>query len=159
MIKYVDLELDLLLDRGRVDKYLVATDLRTDPAAEQPCELVGTTHKPVVGAPGHLLVNLRSLIKAELGQPLVEYPTMPEETVEKIPRFGLPGHVAHLGHHPVLGEAEDLVPGDVAVQQVEGPLQHGRGGTNPMMPVNLAEHHVARKNHHLGSRLALLRDG
>ena len=134
-------------------------DLSTGATAKRPCELVGTAHDPVIGAPCHLLVDLGAFVITELGQSLVEGAPMTKEPVEEFARRRLPGDVAHLGHHAILGEAKDFVTGDVAVEQVEGPLQHRRGGANPVMPVNLAEHHIARKDHHLGGRLALLGDG
>ncbi len=44
---------------------------------------------------------------------------------------------------------------EYVVEQVERPLQHGGGAPHGVMPVHLAEHHVAGKHHHLGRRAPL----
>ena len=44
------------------------------------------------------------------------------------------------------------------MQQVERPLEHGRGRADAVVPIDLAEHDVAGEDHQFGGRLALVGD-
>ena len=44
------------------------------------------------------------------------------------------------------------------MQQVERPLEHGRGRADAMVPVDFAEHHIAGKDHQLRGRAAFVSD-
>ena len=44
------------------------------------------------------------------------------------------------------------------MQQIERPLEHGRGGSDSVVPINLAEHHVPREDQHFGGSLSLFGD-
>ena len=58
----------------------------------------------------------------------------------------------------VFGPAKQRVQIQPMVQQVKGPLKHGRGRADRVVPVDFAEHHVPREDHHFGRRAAFVGD-
>src|SRR5690606_28336303 len=51
---------------------------------------------------------------------------------------------------------EQRVDVEVGVEQVESALQHGGRRANGVVPIDLAEHHIAGEDHHLGGGLSLV---
>ena len=52
-------------------------------------------------------------------------------------------------------------PGGIegVAENPDGPLEHGRGRSHGVMPVDLAEHHIPGEDQHLGGRASLVGDG
>ena len=76
--------------------------------------------------------------------------------MEQLARRAAARRVLQLVDHLVLGHAEQAVQVQLAVQQVERPLKHGRRRADAVVPVDFAEHDVARENHQFGGGLALV---
>ena len=82
----------------------------------------------------------------------------PNSPCEQLARRPAAGRPLQLVDHLVLGHAEQGVEVERAVQQVERPLEHGRGRADAVVPIDLAEHDVAGEDHQFGGRLALVGD-
>ena len=133
--------------------------MRRDDAAQgragQPGKVPATGRQPGIGPPGEPLVKFLPVGISKLRQPLVELPRGAEQSAEQVAGRVRAGHALEFGHELVSGR-RNTASRSTAVQQIKGPLEHGRGRADAVVPIDLAEHHIAGKNHQFGGRAALV---
>ena len=138
--------------RGEVESLLAsdekAGNFLDEPAAQLVAEGCTEDSEAVANKAGTVALPITALgryvVERELGTGAPDHPA--EETGQEFRRRAFAGGLLQGRDKCVFGQAEELVQVELAVEQEEGPLEHRCGAPDGVVPVDLAEHHVAGKD-------------